>query len=72
MRIVCVRVVLPLTVFKVGADTNTSGGASDQFLGDVDEVRLSSRARSLPWIAAEHANQSDPPASYDIGPEVAN
>jgi Concanavalin A-like lectin/glucanases superfamily/Domain of unknown function (DUF2341) len=62
---------MPLnTVLKVGCDTNTSGGPSDQFPGEVDEVRISSMPRSSDWVAAEHANQNDPLAGITVGPEV--
>jgi hypothetical protein len=37
--------------------------------GAVDEVRIATEVRSADWIAAEHANQSDPPSFYQLGPE---
>jgi hypothetical protein len=40
-----------------------------QFYGLVDEVRVSSVARSSAWISTEYANQNDPSSFYTIGPE---
>lgn len=37
--------------------------------GRIDEVRLSSVARSAEWIAAAYSNQSAPSSFYTLGPE---
>ena len=39
---------------------------SDYFAGSLDEVRVSSIARSADWIATEYANQSSPETFYTI------
>jgi hypothetical protein len=55
--------------FTIGAQT-FSGGFPAQFLnGVIDEVRVSSVARSASWIAAEYNNQSAPASFYGIGAE---
>lgn len=43
-----------------------SGGFFSPWLGDLDEARLSSVARSAAWIAAEYANQSSPGTFYTV------
>jgi hypothetical protein len=40
-----------------------------QFYGLIDEVRVSSIARSNGWINTEYANQNNPSTFYTIGPE---
>lgn len=57
--------------------SNTSGpmpttigsysGGSFQYIGSLDELRLSSVDRSADWIAAEYANQNSPSTFYAIG-----
>jgi len=43
-------------------------GSSRKFLGSIDEVRISSVARSAAWIATEYANQSSPPSIGAFSP----
>ena len=38
--------------------------------GTIDEVRISSSARSAAWILTEYQNQNDPASFLSIGPEV--
>lgn len=40
-----------------------------QFIGLLDEVRVSSIARSNAWILTEYANQKSPSTFYTIGPQ---
>lgn len=47
---------VPLTI---GAEANTAGGRN-YFMGEIDEVRISSVAREPEWLAACHANQRSP------------
>jgi RHS repeat-associated protein len=57
------------TEFKIGGiPTVTSCCAFD---GSVDEVRVSSAARSPDWVATEYANQSSPSTFYSMGSESA-
>jgi hypothetical protein len=49
------------TTFLIGSDNQSSF-----FKGGIDEVRISSVARSAYWIAAEYANQSTPNTFYAI------
>jgi hypothetical protein len=49
------------TTFLIGSDNQSSF-----FKGGIDEVRISSVARSASWIAAEYANQSTPNTFYAI------
>ncbi|MBV8895894.1 MAG: DUF2341 domain-containing protein [Acidobacteriaceae bacterium] len=42
------------------------------FDGAIDEVRLSTMARSADWIATEYNNQSSPGTFYGVGPEQAS
>jgi len=41
------------------------------FLGDLDEVRISNSARSPAWIAASYRNQVSPATFYTVGAEQA-
>ncbi|MHA2369734.1 MAG: DUF2341 domain-containing protein, partial [Candidatus Hodarchaeales archaeon] len=43
-----------------------SDGSSGSFDGTVDEVRISTIARSAEWIATEYNNQNDPNTFYSI------
>jgi hypothetical protein len=53
---------------KVGTDAFTLGYQSGEIIdGRIDEVRLSSVARSTDWIAGEYANQNDPGTFYSVG-----
>ena len=49
-----------------GADNFMIGRMHDtySFIGRIDEVRVSSVARTADWIATEHANQSNPAGFY--------
>ncbi len=47
----------------------TSGSPSNYFAGTLDEVRLSTEARSAAWIQTEYNNQSVPSAFYGFDPE---
>ncbi len=49
-------------------DHATSG--DDPFDGVIDEVRISSVARSDNWLNTEYNNQSDPGTFYTLGPET--
>ncbi len=51
--------------FRIGINTNTGG----RWEGLIDEVRLSSAAKSADWIKTEFNNQSDPSSFYTVGPE---
>jgi hypothetical protein len=54
----------------IGNVPTAAGFGSNMGLnGAVDEVRIATEVRSADWIAAEHANQSDPPSFYQLGPE---
>jgi hypothetical protein len=55
---------------SIGCDIY-GGTPGDTYLGVIDELRFSDRARPQAWIAVEYANQSAPAAFYDVGPEVA-
>jgi hypothetical protein len=44
----------------------SSANNEDNFNGMLDEVRISSVARSAEWIQASHSNQLDPPSYYTM------
>ena len=46
-------------------------GWSGQFVGDLDEVRVSNVSRSANWILTEYRNQSAPASFYAVGGETA-
>lgn len=48
---------------RIGMSVNNTG----DFNGQIDEVRLSSVARSADWIATEYANQNVPTTFYSVG-----
>jgi hypothetical protein len=54
---------------QIGYD-NTGGGNENFFNGTIDEVRVSSIARSADWIATEYNNETGLTTFYSIG--VAN
>ena len=58
---------MPTTNFAIGANRGPSG-ISRYFNGLIDEVRVSSSARSADWISAEYCNQSSNCAFYSTGP----
>jgi hypothetical protein len=47
----------------------TNGGYSEDFEGILDEVRISSVARSLGWISTEYNNMYDPASFFTLGAE---
>ena len=51
----------------VSIGQNQISGHNNFYDGNLDEVRISSTARSAGWIATEYANQSNPTAFYGIG-----
>jgi hypothetical protein len=46
----------------------TPGSVNNQFYGAIDEVRISSVARSNDWIATEYNNQSNPEGFIEPAP----
>ncbi|MHA2325297.1 MAG: DUF2341 domain-containing protein, partial [Promethearchaeota archaeon] len=44
---------------------------SDTYRGYMDEVRVSSNARSAEWIATEYLNQFNPDTFYTLGPRMS-
>ena len=52
----------------VSIGQNQISGHNNFYDGNLDEVRISSTARSAGWIATEYANQSNPTAFYSISP----
>ena len=42
--------------------------SNEDLTGELDEARLSNVARSAGWIAATHANLSDPAGFYSVSP----
>ena len=56
-------------VSGIGADANGAIDAGEQFLGLIDEVRISSTARSAEWIKTEYNNQSSPSTFHTIAAE---
>jgi hypothetical protein len=44
-------------------------GQTNQFLGRLDEVRISTTARSADWIATTYNNQNNPASFYSVGTE---
>jgi FlaG/FlaF family flagellin (archaellin) len=47
----------------------TNGGYGEDFSGNLDEVRISSIARSGDWITTEYSNMNNPGGFYSIGSE---
>ena len=47
----------------------TNGGYGEDFSGNLDEVRISSAARSGDWVSTEYSNMNDPSTFYTIGSE---
>jgi hypothetical protein len=56
--------------FAVGANNATWGGFAENLSGAVDEVRISSAARSADWISTEYNNQSSPSTFYSVGNDM--
>ena len=46
-----------------------AGGTPEAFEGIIDEVRISSTARSAAWIKTEYNNQNSPSTFYSVGKE---
>lgn len=66
------------TTYNAAANTTTGGmatignapagfGANPGAKAELDEVRISAKARPLAWVAAEYANQSNPALFLTIG-----
>jgi len=55
-------------VWRIGA----AQSAWDSVDGIIDEVRVSTNALSVAWIAAEYSNQNAPATFYTVGAEEAN
>ncbi|OHB17326.1 MAG: hypothetical protein A2544_01575 [Candidatus Zambryskibacteria bacterium RIFOXYD2_FULL_43_10] len=63
--------------FWLGTDNNAEsfvgktpdGLGPDQYAGDIDELRISSVARSADWIKTEYNNQSNPSGFANVGVE---
>ncbi|MFW9833695.1 MAG: DUF2341 domain-containing protein [Candidatus Thorarchaeota archaeon] len=49
--------------------THGNGDTGYEFLGIIDEVRISITDRSAAWISTEYNNQNDPATFYTIGTE---
>ncbi len=47
--------------------SNGNGNYSGSWTGSIDEVRVSSAARSADWIATEYNNQNSPSTFYSVG-----
>lgn len=61
-------------LINTSAPTNTARDANSTTLlwnGPIDEVRVSSVARSADWILAEYNNQNSPSTFYSLGSEVS-
>ena len=56
----------------IGAGYNYNISASIYFNGVIDEVRISSIARSADWIKTEYNNQSSPSGFYALGTESSS
>ncbi len=59
--------------FRIGHADHPEGVAwTYPWLGQIDEVRISTVARSANWIATEYNNQFNPNNFYSIGSQVSN
>ena len=54
---------------RVGAEERTSDPAKNFFSGILDEVRISSTARTVDYLTTCHNNQSSPSTFYSVGAE---
>lgn len=61
--------VSPLPYSGTDLYLGTNGTRGDFFNGDLDEVRVSSIARSADWILTEYNNQNSPSTFYSVGNE---
>ncbi|MFP4616719.1 MAG: LamG-like jellyroll fold domain-containing protein, partial [Candidatus Paceibacterota bacterium] len=63
----------PINSINGTTDTPTNwyigSGRKDDWAGFIDEVRISSSARSSGWIATEYNNQNSPGTFYNVGSE---
>jgi hypothetical protein len=60
-------------IFNSDGDFNLGGRKTTQFFdGLLDEVRISSTARSPGWIATEYANQNSPSTFFRVGGQEEN
>lgn len=57
------------TTISIAPRVGTHSSGSPSWEGDVDEVRISSVARSDDWITTCYNNQSDPATFYSMGSE---
>jgi len=69
----CVTTIKPLSVCGNAANSFSgtmaylmNSATTAPFYGNIDELRVSSTARSSGWIATEYSNQSNPSAFYTI------
>ena len=62
--------IAPNNVFTIGNALDASSNANRYFNGPIDEVRISTTARSSDWIATEYNNQSSPSTFYSLGTET--
>jgi len=58
------------TNWGIGVDETTGFGNVEFFGGLIDEVRLSSVARSADWVLTEYNNQNSPSTFYTVGTET--
>jgi hypothetical protein len=57
------------TRFTIGNELDSANSPYRFFDGIIDEVRISSSARSADWIKTEYNNQSAPSSFYTVGGE---
>ncbi len=55
----------------IGNNPGNTSETSTSWDGKIDEVRISSVARSTDWLKTEYNNQSDPASFYTLGEETA-
>jgi RHS repeat-associated protein len=55
--------------FRTGNYLIGAAGNGENFIGSIDELHLSSSARSADWIATEYSNQSSPATFYTLSSE---
>lgn len=53
-------------------DQPTNSPASYEWVGQIDEVRISNVARSADWIRTEYNNQNAPSSFYTLGAQTSN
>ncbi len=62
----------PLAYYSFGNSEVTNAGNSSAYSGGLDEIRISSSARSSDYIATEYNNYSSPSTFYTIGAESSS